>query len=281
MKTKQVLLALFLLSASISFAQIPNASFENWEDQGNYQEPAGWKTANIFIPGGNVYPVSKSTDHYPGATGSYSIKIQNNPTMGAYGIATTTSDLMAGPLPAFPVQGHPSTLRLYYKYAPQSGDSMYIAILLYSKGAVVSTAEYLSGSTTSTWTVLNLSLPKYDNADSASILMAAYKADGPPPAYTPKGNSVLYVDNMSLIESQTAIAPKTKTKSICYPNPVMDVLHLTVANIKTISVFDNMGQLVEKVSNPGTQLNMHSLNPGHYTIMLNDQQSECYRIIKE
>lgn len=70
------------LFSSLSFSQIPNAGFENWEtDPDSNYNPAGWQTTNSF-PLVNVEPYS------PGCQGNYAMKVKTlNPGFPFPGVA--------------------------------------------------------------------------------------------------------------------------------------------------------------------------------------------------
>ncbi len=176
--------------------------FEQWNNMGSYMDPQGFATPNLLVTGA-FYPVTRSTDHYPVSVGNYSIRIESNislmPAIDAFGLAlqNTSNNILDGPSPSFPITGHPTSLTGYYKYAPQNGDTMRIQIVLYSNGEGVTYNELLSTATVSDWTSFNLPLPAYTFADSATIILASYNCNGPYPAYSPHGNSVLYVDNLN------------------------------------------------------------------------------------
>src|SRR4029078_17816 len=60
---KKVILILFVFSCAIVKAQnpIPNPSFENWTDHGNYSDPDGWPSGNYATAGFGVIPVEADT----------------------------------------------------------------------------------------------------------------------------------------------------------------------------------------------------------------------------
>jgi PKD repeat protein/photosystem II stability/assembly factor-like uncharacterized protein len=189
-----------------------NFGFEQWTDMGSFMEPQGYATANAYATG-TFYPVTRSTDHYPASVGNYSIRIESNISLlagespAAYGIVLQNSrnTLMDDPGPVFPIMGHPTSLTGYYKYAPQNGDTMRIQIVLYSNGEAVTYNAFLSTASVSNWTSFILPLPAYVSADSGTIILASYSANGRGPSDIPHGNSVLYVDNLNFDKLITGV----------------------------------------------------------------------------
>jgi hypothetical protein len=146
---------------------IPNSSFENWTNFGNYSDPTGWDTPNeelMIIPFIGITVVSKSTDHH--GTGSFSAKLETKHytipptdipgfmTCGKLTISLTTGsfELSGG----VPVVDSPTHLKGFYKYLPKGGDSCVIGIgLTKTSGAVKDTIGLGSFSTKDTvadWT---------------------------------------------------------------------------------------------------------------------------------
>jgi hypothetical protein len=169
MKIKAIIFFGLLMGATYLEGQtvIPNASFENWTNFGNYSDPTGWDTPNaelMSIPFIGFTVVTKSTDHH--GTGSFSAKLETKhlafPSFDVPGfmtcgkftvnIATGTFVLSGG----VPVVDAPAHLNGFYKYIPKGGDSCVIGIgLTKTTGAVKDTVGFGSFSTKDTlpdWT---------------------------------------------------------------------------------------------------------------------------------
>lgn len=279
MKKFTIVFLAFYVIAFNSFAQIPNNGFEQWDNIGSFMEPVGYLTPNSEAIG-TYYPITRSTDHYPTDIGDYSIRIENNisllPNIDGLGIAlqNTSNILFDGPGPSFPVNGHPTSLTGYFKYYPQNGDSMFILVLLYHNGTVVAGNSFVSADTTLDWTPFTLPLSNYTTADSGSILIAAYYANGHPPQYVPFGNSVLHIDNLNFDNLITSI-PEQKGKNHLfsfYPNPAFDFVTLNIVgnNIgeNTLNIYNLIGErvLTEKLKQSKQSVNLEKLKSGVYII---------------
>jgi len=224
MKTKPTLLIilLFAFTAANSFSQIPNNGFENWTNSGNYMNPDFWMTTNSTSTS-SFYPVTRDASHYPASVGSYSIRMENKPSLlpgtEALGIAISGSSFNMGP--DFPITGHPNSLTGYYKYAPLNGDTMHILIVLFNNTTLVASGIFETTIAAPNWTSFNIPISNYTTATSAKIYMGAYNISDAPPQFVPYGNSVLNIDNLNFDTLIVAgISDHDKTSEFfAYPNP--------------------------------------------------------------
>ncbi|OFY86919.1 MAG: hypothetical protein A3F72_00770 [Bacteroidetes bacterium RIFCSPLOWO2_12_FULL_35_15] len=250
MKNIYTSLTVFFLIFTSAFAQIPNNGFENWTTIGNGMKPTGWWSSNDSVNQTNSYfPISRSADHYPITIGNYSIRLENKPSLGdwsARGIAWT-GDWNGMDYPTFPINGHPTLLYGYFKYQPQNNDTMDIHIRLYKNGIDVAGGKFASGMLTNTWTAFSIPISSYTDADSARIMIVAWNVDQV--GFDPLGNSVLYVDNLSL---DSLIVPGISENiylnpTVFFPNPASKNVRINVANNSEqnkLEIFNVLGQCV-------------------------------------
>jgi hypothetical protein len=246
-------------------AQIPNSGFENWTTVGGYEDPTGWGTMSI-TSAGSFYSCTKSTDHYPASVGNYSIRLENNTSLtkmtGGWGVATT--DTAFKHRPSFPMVGHPDSLCGYYKYNSLNNDSMAIRIILYENGTMTYNREFVTGITTSTWKPFTLPLD-YTSADSATIQLMAFYPDSQ--TSNPKGNSVLYVDNLSFDSLITSVTyrnsrspdPASNIVNLFNPSSAGISFTLTSNSCVSLKVFDLRGREM------ATLVNNEMMPAGTYT----------------
>ena len=274
MKKFSTILMLVFATNMVSSAQIPNSGFENWTTFGPYEDPNGWTTMNIACAG-PFYSCTKSTDHYPLTVGNYSARVQNDTSLtqftGGYGMIMTNA--FDYPFkPAFPIIGHPNTLTGYYQYDSQNNDSLWIFVVLFENGIIVGNDDFTTGITTASWTSFSLPLA-YATADSATILLSAYHPSGP--GSSPKGNSILYVDNLNFDNLITSVDEEAiNGKFNFYPNPAIDVIRLDIDNANnddiTCNIYNSLGELVisEQVQQNSQLVNIGDLNNGMYVVEL-------------
>lgn len=287
MKTKLLLIIAIALTANV-FSQIPNSGFESWSTIGSYEDPDGWATMNILCTG-PFYSCTKSTDHYPASVGNYSIRVENNTSLtqmtGAYGMAMTNA--FDYPFkPAFPVIGHPTSLTGYFKYNSVNMDTMFIKVILFDSGTIVSNADFVVGVSVPSWTSFSLPLPSYITADSATILVSAFFPNGPVDG--PNGNSVLNVDNINF-DNLIASVPTQVAKNTpfnLYPNPAIDVVMLNIQNLNndmlSLNIYNVIGELIrsEPVIQNEQQINIGDLINGIYVVEIKgDRWSEKQKLI--
>jgi hypothetical protein len=278
-------LTLFFVFATVGlFAQIPNNGFENWKTVGNCMKPEGWYGTNDFADTtGTYFGITRSTDHYPTSVGSYSIRIESKPAllpaMAAYGICWA-GNVNGSDKPSFPVTGHPTSFCGYYKFLPQNNDTMRIFLCLYKNGDEVQQAKIETTVAASVWTSFNVTIPSYTDADSARIMMAAFYPDG---AFLPKGNSVLYVDNLSFNNLITGISDiNEKTNISVDPNPANENLVITLPDNTgkqiDMQIFNVNGQQVlsQLIFDNTSTIDISKLTQGIYFVHATTEEGALY-----
>lgn len=215
MKTISCLLLILFINIRIS-AQIPNSGFEDWLPNQACLRPAGWHTVYSEIDSSGTYcPVQRSEDHFPLNQGEYSIRIANDTALWNSGTQPASwlgwgivfsSRLNDRPL--FPVQGRPKSLTGYYRFLPANGDTMNLRAFLYYNGTEISSAHFQSSTPAPDWIFFRVIFDDttYSSVDSGRITLSA--ANEPKDGSTgPRGNSVLFVDNIAFEYSLTSVFP--------------------------------------------------------------------------
>jgi uncharacterized protein YceK len=252
---KLYLLIFAAIACSVVVAQIPNSGFENWTSAGAYEDPDGWATMNfISVPNGHT-SCQKSTDSH---SGTYSLKVTNNTSLGqmqgGWGIVATRG--FDFPFkPAFAVTGHPTTVGGWYKYTALGGDSGLVMTVLFYQGAVVASSTYPL-TDNSNWTQFSYDLEPYTNADSATIILFAFRTNGPNDP--PNGNSTLWVDDISIGNTTGVESVGVLSGIQVFPNPAHNKVIVNNVQPGTQVVVYNM--LGEIVSAEITQETTHVLN---------------------
>jgi len=282
MKISTLLFFFLLFQEFQSIGQIPNNGFENWMSTSNYDTPLGWETMNIVCPG-PFYSCKKSFDHYPATAGNYSVRIENNTSLtqqtGGYGIIVTHA--FDYPYkPAFPITSHPNSLKGYYKYDSKNNDTMFVRIVLFHQGNIVSTNMFTSIGTNASWNTFDIPLPSYSMADSATIIMSAFLPMSPTDG--PNGNSVLYVDNISfdnfILAADDLNQDNTSIK--VFPNPVKNTVILKTEGSGNhelqIEMYNIIGRRVKSVrlDEDSKEIDVSNLENGIYILGINTKEHQ-------
>lgn len=269
-----ILLSLFsFLSLS---AQIPSGDFETWNTFGAYMQPNGWHSTNEYSSG-PFYAITRDTSHFPLGIGNYSIRLENNLSAGFPdgGGAAKTGNLFSDQ-EKFPITGHPTSLTGYYKFFPQSGDTMTIRLTLFYMGSEVVTAAGFTNVGEPNWVSFNLPIPSYTNADSAIILLASFKIDTVSGTAYPQGNSVLYVDNLNFDNLITGINNISSTGITIYPNPATDQLFIETGDDSEylqLALIDQLGKTaLNTVIKNEEKIDISFLPSGIYSVLLKNNQ---------
>lgn len=200
-----------------SVSQVPNGDFESWDTSITAYSLEEWYNNNWGVYWGFPPAISKTTDNY---SGNYALLLQNyvNPPDTVWG-STFTPSGGANPWdnnPAFPVSQRYNIFTFYFKYFPQNNDSMSVFVSFFYNHTMIGGCGYISDTAVTT-NYKEIILPVYysspDIPDSARINIAAYYN-------RPKGNSVLYIDNLSF-DLVTDISSQTTGMNdfSIYPNP--------------------------------------------------------------
>jgi len=281
-----------------TFAQIPNGDFESWNVQNGIEVPqAPWMTNNLQTkPLGVSYnPVTKSTDHYPTSVGNYSIRMENNISYTSepgemmpywacsYGYSTTAF------YPGFngtffPINGHPTSLKGYYKFLPQNGDTMQIGISLYKNGVIVSENGFFSTDTVSSWTPFSIDLPTYIDADSAQVGMAAFYSEPFQLPAGPMGNSVLFVDNLSFDAFVLTTDELINNQTKIFPNPSKGEFVIESETGGILYLYNAVGELIKEyhINQKTNKLDLTSYTKGIYHLrFFNETGTSFQKLIIE
>ncbi len=189
----------YLIADDVSFVNttgaIPNGDFESWNIT-SYEEPLYWATLNIQGSLLGQYPAEKITDN---VEGSYAIKIETvisgTDTIGGYVKSSMSNSMYTG---AFPLGERITSMSASFKYFPANSDSAMLVMLVYHCDTMAGFAFTFIDSTIANYK--NIYIPVnyadnfYETPDSAVIYLSAYNLFGG----SPKGNSVLYIDDLQL-----------------------------------------------------------------------------------
>jgi hypothetical protein len=253
---KNLLLIAAALMCSAAFAQIPNYSFENWTNMGNYSDPDNWGTLNSTTDLFSVYTVTQGT---PGNPGSYYLKITSKtvlstvvPGVAATGVINPANQTVTG---GFPFTTRPAVISGKWQYMAMSGtDQGSINVFLShwntstNSRDTISLTQYMLPGMVMAWANFSIPLTYQSSAfpDTCVIVLASSNN-------TPAANSYLYVDALSFAGAvgidETAASENNLS---VYPNPGASFVNISFimenpANVK-LQLVDVSGKLIRKIN---------------------------------
>jgi len=279
---------------------IPNSSFENWSNQGTFENPTGgWFTANgISTQPYPDYGVSKTTDRVDGL---YAAKLVTGIVDGTvYGMGIDTTAILStgfvtasGPIYGFPYNQRPLTLKFYYKYFPVNDlreDTARIYVVLEKWDAIMgdrtkigkgylklvdSVPNYTQG-------IINISYNSQDIPDTATIDITSslswFSKNTEETGYTKFIGSTLFIDKLEFETGAGISEESVSVKFNVYPNPASDIINLNISgnsNIGlTLNIYDVMGALVksETLKQNQQQINIGNLSNGIYMVEIKSKE---------
>ena len=301
MKMQKVIWLVFSVISFSSFAQIPNSDFEVWENyidnldgcayvSNTYQKPDFWVGSLPKRCETYSFSIAKVNESYPAGTGQYCMKVQPDVANGVRGIATSSdvADPMINqiPQPTFALNSRPEKLKFYYKYLPNSGDTLLVRIYFYKNGDVINEAYIGTNETVSAWTEAEvpISYSTPETPDSATI----YFLVG---IYSQHSESVLYVDNLSFEGNVNSVAKNNllNDELKIFTNPANDQFTIRLNNMnsekKTICIYNLTGNLVQRIqmNNIDQSIDTRLLSSGIYLLefQCNDQKIVKRLIIRK
>lgn len=262
----------FIFAIISSFCQtIPNADFENWTNQGSFDEPDEWHTPNPSTSQIGLVSVYKSTDAY---NGSASMKLKSASIFttvvpGMATLGTINVDLQASnPLViggGITFTSRPRYIHGYYKYFPAGSDMCHVNAVLIKAGDTIAIAHFAKNDTVDTWT--NFTAEFYYTSDefpdTLNILVMSSGVTGA------VSGSELYIDSLSFsglvgIEDNINI----NNQVALYPNPATTFLNIEKNNknieINKIKIYDITGKLIFEKQNIDTSKNTIKLDLSSY-----------------
>lgn len=250
---KKLIHAFALIFLSIGAAgQIPNYSFENWNNMGSYDNPDQWGTLNNTTTSLGVYTVTKAT---PGNPGSSYMKITSK-TAGpgvAPGIAVSgvLDSITMQPKSGFPFYQRPANFTGKWQHMIFGSSQGSISVTLTKWDTVnamretVAVANLTLSGMAMSWA--NFSIPfTYQTGNNPDTCIIILKASGA----NPTDQDYLWVDNLGFSGSVVGISDEAAAMSIVstFPNPASGILvidiALTTSQNTVIEITDVTGRVV-------------------------------------
>jgi hypothetical protein len=291
---KKLLLLTGIVTLLFSFqliAQVvPNGSFEDWENFGNYENPYFWDTPNPETSLVGLTTVTKEDSVV--YDGTYSarlttldiIGIMMSPgllTLGSFDVDFTTQEVtFAG---GEPFTDRPAKFTGWYKYIPVASDFFSVSVYL-TKNTVdtVAVGAILEATPASEWTQFEVPLIYFSAEDPDTVNMIIMSSLAP---ITP--GSVLFVDKLEfqggvgieeeLIESYVDFYHDQSNQSLQIN------YHFTSEQTVSVSLFNLVGQPVKVLQERKVMNGQEVIDVGGYPagIYLIEVRSGSERMVKK
>lgn len=244
-------LAMFAL-LDLSFAQIPNNSFETWTNMGNYSNPDGWGTMNNTTAIASVYTATKGS---PGNPGTAYLKLTSQ-TVGSSvvnGIAVSgqLDSITKQPISGFAFNQRPQKITGKWQHMIYGTSQGSVSAKLTrwntttnSREIVATASQTLSGMAMS-WATFTINFI-YQTGNYPDTCIIVLKASGASPAV----DDYLWIDNLSfsgIVASINSLDNFINNVAV-YPNPsnknITVELNLKSSEKTTFELIDLTGKIV-------------------------------------
>lgn len=279
---------------------IPNPSFDDWADEGNYYDPTPasmedgsgfWDTTNKIA---NLNPFFNSTvtrveDSH---SGTYGVKLETSSNFGFLTSASLFSGFfnptLQNPLSSAefgkPFTETPNYFRVWYKYEPVQGDSAEIYCYL-GKGVDESTriasAYAKIKEAKSEWTELLIPFD-YVSGETPDTIMIVFASSADGDNFEGQVGNTLYVDDVELIKCSYPVPnedliAEAFTANV-FPNPSFGEnlrFEFNQERDVTLNIFSVDGKSVftTDFNSDNYELDIAEWNNGFYQYVINDKDS--------
>lgn len=273
---KHLLTTLLLFLAAISYGQeqVTNGDFENWTNQGNYEDPDGWATLNFL----EQFGISLTTFK------------DDSSSHGNYGCEMISATYFGQKIPAFAYTGSlgqqnssfgqsfhskPTRVQFDYKSYTQGQDSVgFILTLTHwdtanNKRDSVAFAEWKMGDSKPNFTMVDIPI-LYALNNVTPDTLGIYMSASYDTTKLQDGNT-LVVDYIRLSYFPVGINPPNQVKLNFYPNPASTSITFASTEDLDISVFSADGRNV--INATGRRVNTADLPKGMYYMTIRGQET--------
>ena len=266
--------------------QVPNNQMENWSTDVRHKA-SSW-VSNDDQQLSAPYVVERSSDSY---SGDYAIQFSNR--LGEENdefARIQTGDDIYDWGPSFDVDRGFERLYGYFKFSPDSGDSLLIQVNMFEAGIQIGSGQFEFGQAQLTYELFEVPINYWagNNADSCMIHFSIYNGDGSPP-----GNSIAIVDNLSfesvVLPTSIVELEEEVNKVVLYPNPTEGNVTIEFDEIPEgqlyVMVVDLMGRVISKekmiLNSKQLSLNLDGLVPQYYYIVVgNGAKIHTFKTLK-
>ncbi len=254
---------------------LDNSGFEDWVDEGNYEDPAGdfWDTANRTVDLAPILynaNVVKDTDAH---SGNYSAKLTTSNWFTLVTSATVFSGAFVpnqlDPLESVkfgkPFTERPDYFRVWYKYAPVDGDSAEVYTYLEKWNGTervrIGEAYTKLYDAQSEWTELLIPFT-YNSTEAPDSITLVFASSAAGDNFEGQIGNTLYVDDVEMVKCLVGINSISDSgiEVVTYPNPVNgETLRFEVSQAMEdglIRVFSNDGKEISSMPFSGKEFSL-------------------------
>jgi hypothetical protein len=259
---------------------VPNGTFENWTDT---TTAASWNSNNYSVGGFlNYYFVHRSSSAHGG---SFAAKIEtlSIPVVGGMGGILTLGSygLLTGITGGLPITGKPIKLSGYFKYAPVSGDTMAIIVVMTKwNGSSRDTLFYggtMSNTAVSSYTAFQIPItytPPTATPDSVNIIAISSASN------VPQVGSALYIDDLVFEYASGVEENEADPILSVFPNPTTGMVSVLLnGESNTITVYNILGETIysQNTSSRNLNIDLSSFENGVYMLEVSKGNSRYMR----
>lgn len=229
-KLSTLLFVSMVLILTSTYAQIPNFSFENWTNMGNYENPDQWGTMNNTTALASVFTVTKAT---PGNPGSFYMKITSklvgNMVVNGIAVSGRLDSITQTPMSGFPYTQRPQSFtgRWQHMIYGSSQGSLRATLTRWDtqlgQRVTVATANQTLSGMAMSWANFTINFT-YTDGGYPDTCIIVLKASGT----NPTNNDYLWVDNLAFTGIVAGISDMTASSSLfsVYPVPSQGEFHV-------------------------------------------------------
>lgn len=277
---KKLNLLIGLLVCNVSLGQsIPNAGFEDWTPQGQFENPDNWTGPKLIV---------KSTDMN---SGSFAIQIEaglfTNPqtqqtdTVPGRAVTGEAGGGMGNPgTEGYAFTSRPDSLTGWFKYVPNGVDECIMKVTLTEWNTGTSSKD-----TIATGIYVNSSNPNYSrfsfgldyiSANTPDTCVIELMSSDPTSDIL---NSILTVDDLAFVTNTNSLNENDFNELIeIYPNPSSDIITINGVDEASFVIYDINGSEVMKLENCST-IDLTGLPKGNYLLKIQTVDGEISKKI--
>ena len=289
-----ILIAIFL-QCGVTFSQsIPNADFEEWQQEESFLNPVDWGTSNFSVLSiVSFNPVFQENSDVQSGNSCVKletveknisgdvVKVAGLITLGNFDINLSTR--RAKVFGGIPFSQRPSLLSGYYKYSTSGLDSCIMSIFLTKFNQDTKISDTLgiglfASSNQSEWSLFEAPINYSSSEDPDSMNIVILSSD----TSIFDTGSTLFVDNIFLDITSNVSPFIIEDEISVFPNPAKDILTIKLKSdsfkLVNYSLISATGQIVlySKFHAQEELIDISKLDPGMYFVKINSGKDHLF-----